>query len=69
MFCAECRAAEAITNAARVRSGKFAAKLSASIPPIDPPTTAWTCSIPSASSSAACARAMSRMVITGKRIA
>ena len=39
MFCALCRAVEAITTAARTRSGKVAAQLSACIPPIDPPTT------------------------------
>ena len=40
MFCAEWRAVAAITSAALVRSGKLAARLSASIPPIDPPTAA-----------------------------
>jgi len=42
MFCAEWRAAEAITTAASTRSGKVAAQDSACIPPIDPPTTAFS---------------------------
>ncbi len=69
MFCAEWRAVAAMISAAAVRSGKLAARLSACIPPIEPPTTACRRSIPSISSSAICARTMSRMVMTGKRIA
>ena len=40
MFCAECRAVVAITSTRAARSGKLAARLSACIPPIEPPTTA-----------------------------
>jgi hypothetical protein len=40
IFCAECRAALAITTAEATRSGNVAAQLNACIPPIDPPTTA-----------------------------
>ncbi len=68
MFCAEWRAAVAIASTRAARSGQLAAKLSASIPPIEPPTTAWSWPMPSASSSATWARTMSRIVITGKRI-
>jgi hypothetical protein len=69
MFCAEWRAVLAIASTRAVRPGKLAAKLSACIPPIEPPTTACSRPIPSASSSATCARTMSRTVMTGKRIA
>jgi hypothetical protein len=67
--CAVWRAVEAITTAARSRSGKVAAQLSACIPPIDPPTTAASVAMPRWSSSIACARTMSRMVMTGTVIA
>ena len=53
---------------ARTRSGKVAAQLSACMPPIDPPTTAFNWPTPRWSSSIACARTMSRMVMTGKRM-
>jgi len=62
------RAVEAITTALVTRSGKVAAQLSACIPPIDPPTKV-TVPTPRWSSSIACARTMSRMVMTGKLIA
>jgi hypothetical protein len=69
MFCAECRAVVAIASTRAARSGKLAARLSACIPPIEPPTTACSRSMPSPSSRAIEARTMSRIVITGKRMA
>ena len=66
IFCAEWRAVEAMTTAAATRSGKVAAQLSACMPPIEPPTTAFSRATPRWSSSMACARTMSRIVMTGK---
>ena len=66
MFCAEWRAAEAIGIAANTRSGKLAAHCSACMPPIEPPTTQNSVSMPRWSISIACARTMSRMVTTGR---
>ena len=66
MFCAECRVAQAIGSAENTRSGKLAAHCSTCMPPIEPPATENNVSIFNSSSSIACARTMSRMVITGK---
>ena len=66
MFCAVWRAAVASARHARVRSGKAAAKASACMPPMEPPTQANSVPTPRWSSSAAWARTMSPTVITGK---
>ena len=62
----EC-APQAITATPATRSGNVAAHSSARAPPMDPPTTAWNLSMPSASASRASARTESRMVVKGKR--
>ncbi len=69
MFCAECRAVVAMASTRAARSGQLAARLNACIPPIEPPTTACSRSISSVSSRPTSPRTMSRMVITGKRMA
>ncbi len=69
MFCAVWRGAEAITIAARTRSGKVADHSSTCMPPIDPPIAASRLCTPRWSSNSAWARTMSRMVMTGKCIA
>ena len=66
MFWAVWRAAVAMAAQAAIRSGKLAAHSSACMPPIEPPTTAASRSIPSACTRAACARTMSPTVMTGK---
>ena len=66
MFCDEWRAAQAIGTAAKTRSGKLAAHCSTCMPPIEPPSTQSSVSMPSRSISIACARTMSRMVMTGR---
>src|SRR6185503_17878875 len=65
MFCAECRVAQAIGSALNTRLGKLAAHCSTCMPPIEPPATVNNESILSSSSSIACDRTMSRMVMTG----
>ena len=61
------RAVVASGMAARIRSGWCAAHSSTCIPPIEPPTTHSSRSMPRWSISRSCARTMSPMVTTGKR--
>jgi hypothetical protein len=46
MFCAEWRAAQAIGAAAKTRSGKLAAHCRTCMPPIEPPMTQNSVSMP-----------------------
>lgn len=69
MFCAAIVAVLAMASTRRGICGQLAARLSACIPPIEPPTMACSVVMPSASNSATWARTMSRMVMTGKRMA
>ena len=66
MFCEECQAAVAIGTAANTRGPWRAAHSSTCMPPIEPPITQNSCSMPRWSISATCASTMSPMVITGK---
>ena len=66
MFCAECRVLQATASAENTRSGYAAVHCSACMPPIEPPTTQNSVSMLKRSSSIACARTMSGMVMTGK---
>ena len=66
MFWAECRAAVAIGTEVKTRSGYETAHSSACMPPIDPPITQNSWSMPRWSSTMAWARTMSAIVMTGK---
>src|ERR1700678_2334670 len=66
MFCAECRVEQAIARVENTRFGYAAVHCNACMPPIEPPTTQNNVSMPRRSSSIACARTMSGMVMIGK---
>jgi len=67
--CAESWAVVAIGMAAWTASGYAVTHSRACIPPIEPPATARSFSIPRWSTSAFCALTMSPMVMTGNSIA
>ncbi len=66
MFCAESFGVEAITKQCRTRSGYNMLHAIACMPPNEPPITAASCCMPSASAKRACACTQSSTVTTGK---
>ena len=66
MFCEECQAAVAMGTAENTRSVWLAAHSSTCMPPIEPPTTQNSWSMPRWSMRRTCALTMSPMVMTGK---
>src|SRR5690606_26061517 len=66
MFCGECQAAVAMGTAVNTRSECRAAHSSTCMPPIEPPMTQKSWSMPSLSISRTWASTMSPMVMTGK---
>jgi hypothetical protein len=68
MFCADWRGATAMGTAAKTRLRAWMVHSSTCMPPIDPPMARKMSVMPSRSSSAICARAMSAMVIIGKSV-
>ena len=66
MFCEECQAAVAIGTAENTRSEWLAAHSSTCMPPIEPPMTQNSWSMPRWSMRRTCAFTMSPMVMTGK---
>ena len=66
MFCEECQAAVAIGTAVNTRSVWLAAHSSTCMPPIEPPITQNSWSMPRWSIRRTCASTMSPMVMTGK---
>ena len=67
--CALWRVVQAMGMAATTRSGKATAHSSACMPPMEPPVTASSRSMPNQSISIFCRRTMSPMVITGNDMA
>src|SRR5258708_27191649 len=66
MFCGEWRVLQEIASVENTRLGKAAVHCSACMPPIEPPTTQNSVSMSKRSSSIACARTMSGIVMIGK---